>query len=42
MKIIFELFFQKISNMYLDDHMLLDMATSAAAVGKMELARTHG
>jgi len=24
------------------DHMLLDMATSAAAVGKMELARTHG
>jgi len=23
------------------DHMLLDMATSAAAVGKMELARTH-
>jgi len=25
-----------------DDHMLLDMATSAAAVGKMELARTHG
>ena len=26
----------------LDDRMLLDMATSAAAVGKMELARTHG
>jgi len=25
-----------------EDHMLLDMATSAAAVGKMELARTHG
>jgi len=24
------------------DHMLLDMATAAAAVGKMELARTHG
>ena len=25
-----------------DDRLLLDMATSAAAVGKMELARTHG
>ena len=24
------------------DHLLLDMATSAAAVGKIELARTHG
>ena len=42
MEIIFEFMFLKSSNMYLDDHMLLDMATSAAAVGKMELARTHG
>ena len=32
----------KLMSLYSDDHMLLDMATSAAAVGKMELARTHG
>ena len=32
----------KLKTLNSDDHMLLDMATSAAAVGKMELARTHG